>query len=95
MPYYVYAVKPFAQLEKMAEFAAFKEASTHAKVLRQATQADAAVGASQMSAAMRADLFDIDCAFYIAGPAVFVDALCAELSAAGVPRSQIHAEVMA
>ncbi len=42
MPYYVYAVKPFAQLEKMAEFAAFKEASTHAKVLRQAPQADAA-----------------------------------------------------
>lgn len=42
MPYYVYAVKPFAQLEKMAEFAAFKEASTHAKALRQAPQVDAA-----------------------------------------------------
>lgn len=58
------------------------------------THTDAAAGASQMSAAIRADLFDIDCAFYIAGPAVFVDALGAELSAAGVPRSQIHAEVM-
>ncbi|MDO9073016.1 MAG: hypothetical protein Q7U73_07105 [Rubrivivax sp.] len=42
MPYYVYAVKPFAQLEKLAEFAAFKEASTHAKALRQSKQVDAA-----------------------------------------------------
>ena len=59
------------------------------------THADASVGAAQMSAAMRADLFDIDCAFYIAGPAGFVDTLRAELAAAGVPRSQIHAEVTA
>jgi hypothetical protein len=42
MPYYVYAVKPFAQLEKLAEFDAFKDASVHAKALRQAPQADAA-----------------------------------------------------
>lgn len=34
MPYYVYTVKPFAQLEKLAEFSAFKEASAHAKALR-------------------------------------------------------------
>ena len=34
MPYYVYAVKPMAQLEKLAEFASFKEASGHAKALR-------------------------------------------------------------
>ncbi len=54
---------------------------------------DAALGAAQMAAAMRADLFDIDCAFYIAGPAAFVDTLRAELAAAGVPLSQIHLEV--
>jgi hypothetical protein len=36
------------------------------------THSDVATGASQMATAMRADLFDIDCAFYIAGPA----ALC-------------------
>ena len=36
-------------------------------------------------AAMRADLFDIDCDFYIAGPEAFVDTLRAELRAAGVP----------
>jgi hypothetical protein len=34
MPYYVFALKPFAQLDKLAEFAAFKDASTHAKALR-------------------------------------------------------------
>lgn len=39
MPYYVYRVRPFAQLTKLAEFAAFREASNAAKVLR-AQQAD-------------------------------------------------------
>jgi hypothetical protein len=34
MPYYVFSVRPFAQIEKLAEFSAFKEASAHAKVLR-------------------------------------------------------------
>jgi len=34
MPYFVYRVQPFAQLEKLAEFSAFKEASAHAKSLR-------------------------------------------------------------
>jgi CDP-4-dehydro-6-deoxyglucose reductase len=58
------------------------------------THAEASTGASQMAAAIRADLFDIDCAFYIAGPADFVDTLRAELGAAGVPGSQIHAEVI-
>lgn len=56
------------------------------------THADAATGATQMAAAMRADLFDIDCAYYIAGPQAFVDALAHELVAAGVPASQLHAE---
>lgn len=41
MPYFVFSVRPFAQIEKLAEFAAFKEASMHAKSLR-ATQAVAA-----------------------------------------------------
>lgn len=36
MPYYVYRVLPFAQLEKLAEFAAFSDASSHAKALRAA-----------------------------------------------------------
>ena len=37
MPYFVFRVRPFAPLEKLAEFAAFSEASSHAKALR-ATQ---------------------------------------------------------
>lgn len=36
MPYYIYRVGPFAQLEKLAEFDAFKHASTQAKALRAA-----------------------------------------------------------
>jgi hypothetical protein len=34
MPYYIYRVKPFSQLEKLTEFDAFNDASTHAKALR-------------------------------------------------------------
>ena len=45
MPYFVFSVRPFAQIEKLAEFAGFKEASTHAKALRssQTVAADAKV----------------------------------------------------
>ncbi|MBU6259101.1 MAG: 2Fe-2S iron-sulfur cluster binding domain-containing protein [Burkholderiales bacterium] len=57
------------------------------------THEDAAGGARALAAAVRADLFDIDCDFYIAGPAAFVATLQAELAAAGVPAVQIHAEV--
>jgi hypothetical protein len=40
MPYYIYRVKPFAQLEKLAAFDAFTEASAHAKTLRATQGAD-------------------------------------------------------
>ena len=36
MPYYVIAVKPFGQLEQLAEFPAFAAASVKAKALRAA-----------------------------------------------------------
>ena len=39
MPYYIYRVKPFAQLEKLATFDAFTEASAQAKTLRAAQSA--------------------------------------------------------
>lgn len=39
MPYYVFAVRPFAQLERLAEFDAFNAASAHAKALRAAQPA--------------------------------------------------------
>jgi CDP-4-dehydro-6-deoxyglucose reductase, E3 len=54
---------------------------------------DLARGAREMAVAMRSDLFDIDCAFYIAGPGAFVDALHTELLAGGVPAAQLHLEV--
>jgi len=34
MPYFVFSVKPFAQLEKLAQFGSFQDASAHAKSLR-------------------------------------------------------------
>ncbi len=34
MPYFVYAVRPFAQLERLGEHAAFRDASAMAKALR-------------------------------------------------------------
>lgn len=52
------------------------------------------VGAHQIALAMRADLFDIDCDFYLAGPVDFVKALSGELRAAGVPLGQIFAQVL-
>ena len=55
------------------------------------TNADAAEGARQIAAAMRADLFDIDCDFYLAGPGPFVDALMRALLEAGVPERQVRA----
>ena len=39
MPYYIYRVKPFAQLEKLAEHGAFAQASAQAKSMRVAQQA--------------------------------------------------------
>lgn len=41
MPYYIYRVKPFAQLDKLTEFATFKDASEQAKTIRATQPADA------------------------------------------------------
>jgi len=45
MPYFVFSVRPYAQIEKLAEFDGFKQASAHAKSLRakRAGAADAKV----------------------------------------------------
>jgi CDP-4-dehydro-6-deoxyglucose reductase len=58
------------------------------------THTDVAAGAGQMAAAMRADLFDIDSAFYLAGPASFVQTLRTELALAGVPTGRIFSEIV-
>ncbi len=58
------------------------------------SHADVGLGAWQIARAMRADLFDIDCDFYLAGPAAFVDTLHDELRAAGVAAAQIARQVL-
>ena len=58
------------------------------------THANAGAGARQVAAAIRADLFDIDCDFYVAGPGDFVTTLCTALREAGVPAGQVVAETL-
>ncbi len=58
------------------------------------SEADAAAGARQVAAAIRADLFDIECGFYLAGPEAFVATLGHALADAGVPAAQIATEVV-
>ena len=55
---------------------------------------DAARGAREIAVAMRVDLFDIDCDFYLAGPREFVQVLQEELRSAGVPAAQLFVEVL-
>lgn len=57
------------------------------------TDADVDAGVRQVAEAMRADVFDIDCDFYVAGPEAFVVALTDELRTAGIPAAQVFAEV--
>jgi CDP-4-dehydro-6-deoxyglucose reductase len=58
------------------------------------SNANAALGASDIAHAMRADLFDIECDFYLAGPTAFVQVLHDELRAAGVPAAQLFVLVI-
>ena len=58
------------------------------------THPDVTVGAQKILKSMRADLFDIDCDFYLAGPRDFVTTLHDELRAAGVAAAQIFMQVM-
>lgn len=58
------------------------------------TDADAATGGVQVARALRADVFEIDCDFYLAGPVEFVAAIGAQLAESGVPESQVHVEVL-
>lgn len=68
MPYFVFSVRPFAQIEKLAEFTVFKDASAHAKTLRttQAVAADAKV--KVMFADTQEQAEDLLCQVREAGP---------------------------
>jgi CDP-4-dehydro-6-deoxyglucose reductase, E3 len=56
--------------------------------------ADVEAGAREIALAMRADLFDIDCDFYLAGPPDFIQTLHHELRASGVPAAQIFTQTL-
>ena len=58
------------------------------------TNTDVVAGAREIALAMHADLFDIECDFYLCGPAAFVDTLFDDLRHAGVPAAQIFKQVM-
>ncbi|HNW00564.1 MAG TPA: 2Fe-2S iron-sulfur cluster-binding protein [Burkholderiaceae bacterium] len=58
------------------------------------SDADVAAGARQIAQSMRADLFDFDCDFYLAGPPDFVSTLHDELRAAGVVTARIFTQVL-
>lgn len=59
MPYYVYAVRPFAQLEQLGEHATFKDASAQAKALRAALPAGDAARIRVMHAASALEAEDL------------------------------------
>ena len=58
------------------------------------SNADVTVGAQEIAQSMRADLFDIDCDFYLAGPTSFIRTLHAELRAVGVAAAQIFTTIL-
>jgi len=68
MPYYVYAVRPFAQLQLLAEFAAFAPASAHAKAQRALAPAEAGLRIKVMFADTPLAAEDLLLAVREAGP---------------------------
>lgn len=68
MPYFIYRVKPFAQLEKLSEFETFNDASTHAKALRAKQTADASGKIKIMFADNEQQAEDLLCQVRTPGP---------------------------
>jgi hypothetical protein len=68
MPYYIYRVKPFAQLEKLSEFEAFNDASAHAKALRAGGGAASSGKIKVMFADDEMQAEELLCQVRVAGP---------------------------
>ena len=68
MPYFVFRVRAFSQIEKLAEFASFKEASAHAKALRSSQSEAAGTRIKVMFADNQAAAEDLLCQVREAGP---------------------------
>lgn len=69
MPYFIYQVKPFAQLAKLAEHASFAAASAQAKQLRRALDPDAPEKVKVMFAATETEAENLLCQIRDAAPA--------------------------
>lgn len=68
MPYYIYRVKPFAQLEKLSECEAFTQASEQAKSLRAAQMAESPGKIKIMFADNELQAEDLLCQIRTPGP---------------------------
>lgn len=68
MPYFVFSVRPNAQIDKLAEFSAFKEASAHAKAVRAAQAGDTDVKIKVMFADNERIAEDLLCQVREPGP---------------------------
>ena len=68
MPYYLYRIKPFMQLDKLCEFDSFKEASAQAKVLRASEPTDPAIKIKVMFADSELQAEELLCQPRVAGP---------------------------
>jgi hypothetical protein len=68
MPYYIYRVKPFSQLEKLTEFDLFNDASAHAKALRADEGTDSTGKIKVMFADNEWQAEDLLCQVRVAGP---------------------------
>ena len=68
MPYYIYRIKPFSQLEKLAEFDSFNDASASAKALRAAQSAETPGKVKIMFADNELQAEDLLCQVRVAGP---------------------------
>ncbi len=68
MPYYIYRIKPLAQLEKLSEFETFNDASAQAKALRAQQAADSPGKIKVMFADNELQAEDLLCQVRTAGP---------------------------
>lgn len=68
MPYFIYRIKPFMQLEKLCEFDNFKEASAKAKTLRTTQATDRADKIKVMFADNELQAEELLCQPRVAGP---------------------------
>jgi len=68
VPYYIYLVKPFGQLDKLGEHGAFAAASTQAKTLRAALPAGSTEKVKVIFAENELQAEDLLCQVREAGP---------------------------